>query len=171
MTSPERYFFDIPVYRLSEDQYYRELSRHVENALFPASDPTSAAMRERDIAHPQENISMRAHLARKYGGCWLYNEIIGYIRLFFLGSQVRGEYFCISQKRLARTRHKVFEQKSLKLVPERDIPDITSNSTIFNAVLQYLADCRTELRRRHVDSSLLEEVGPYIDWRSLLSHD
>ena len=125
-------------------------------------------MRERDITHPNENTSIRVHLARKDGGDWLYNEIVGYIRVFILGSQVRGEYFGISQKHICRTRHKIFELKYLKLVPERDISDVTSSAAIFKIALEYLADCRKELRSRHIDSSLFEEIGPHIDLKGFI---
>lgn len=156
------------MYRLPEQRYCCELTHYVDRTLFPLNDPLSRAMQERDIAHPNENAAMRGHLARKYGGGWLYNEVVGYIRLFVLDSQVRGEYFGTSQKRTRRTRHKVFELKSLKLVPERDIPDVTSSVAIFKTVLEYLADCRKELKPKYIDSSLLEELGPHIDWKEFI---
>lgn len=169
MRTPERYFYDVPVYRLEEERYVDDLNRHIESTLFPDSDPLSSTLRERDRLNPSENSSFRDHIADKYGGCWLYNEIVGYIRLFFLGSQVRGEYFAISQRRAFRTRHKTFVLKSLKLAPERQIPNTTANLSIFEAVLQYINDCRKELPRRHIDSRLLEAVGPHVDWQALLS--
>lgn len=168
MKTAERYFYDVPVYRIAEDRYLEELIRHTEKVLFPADDPLSATLRERDRLNPAENEQLRAHIAFKYGGCWQYNEIVGYIRLFFLGSQIRGEYFGISQKRAIRTRHKVFVLKSLKLAPEREIPSGASNESIFEFVLQYLSDCRAELPQRHIGSRLLEEVGPHINWQVLV---
>jgi hypothetical protein len=36
------------------------------------------------------------HLEMRYGGPWNFNEIIGFIRLHFLGSQIRGEYFAVT---------------------------------------------------------------------------
>lgn len=169
MRAPVRYFYDVPVYRLEEERYADDLNHHIESTLFPISDPLSSALRERDWLNPSEKASLRDHLTEKYGGCWLYNEIVGYIRLFFLGSQVRGEYFAISQRRAIRTRHKIFILKSLKLAPEREIPNTTANLSIFETVLQYINDCRKELPRRRIDSRLLEAVGPHVDWQALLS--
>lgn len=168
MKAAERYFCDVPVYRVEEDRYLDELIRHTEKILFPADDPLSATLRERDRLYPTENEPLRAHIAFKYGGCWQYNEIVGYIRLFFLGSQIRGDYFGISQQRAIRTRHKVFVLKSLKVAPEREIPAGASSEAIFEVVLQYLAECRAELPQRYVDSRLLEEVGPHINWQALV---
>ena len=168
MTSPERYFFDVPVYRLPEDKYYREMEQHVDRTLFPPEDSLSNSLREMDISGAVDNTALRGHIAKKYGGCWLFNEIVGYIRLFFLGSQVRGEYFAIGQQRMHRTRHKIFELKSLKLAPEVEIVDLTSNAAIFSAVLEYLSHCRKELKGRHIDSTSFEEFGRFVDWQSFL---
>lgn len=76
----------------------------------------------------------------KFGGGGMYNEMIEFIRFFFLGSQVRGEYYCSGQKRICRTRTKTFELKSLTLALEIEISDLTSNAVIFEAVLAYFTD-------------------------------
>lgn len=168
MKTAERNFFDVPVYRVSEEKYYQDMRQHIDKVLFPPEDPFSNTLRELDRTKPNENSFIRSHLAEKYGGCWQFNEIVGYIRLFFLGNQVRGEYYVIGQKSTRRTRHKVFEQKLMKLAPDVDISDVTSNANIFDAVLEYLSLCRNALKRRHIDSTLLEQLGRYVDWQSLI---
>ena len=40
----------------------------------------------------------------QFGGAWKYNEIIGYIRLHFLGNQIRGEYWGVKAMCQVRTR-------------------------------------------------------------------
>src|SRR5690242_19434460 len=95
------YFHDMPVYRLAEEAYYRV--RDAEIAAF-VSDArrglASSAQREKELT-----ASMEQHDYDKYGP-WQFNEIIGYVRLHFLGSQVRGEYFSVDSSRLVRTRTK-----------------------------------------------------------------
>lgn len=171
MTSAERYFFDVPVYRLSEERYYRDMAQHIDDALFPPEDRLSNTLRELDRINPSKNDALRGHIAIKYGGSWQFNEIVGYIRLFFLGSQVRGEYFAIGQKRICRTRRKIFELKSLNLVPEVEISDFTSNAAILAAVLEYLSNCRKKLKGRHVDSEIFANLSRFIDWQSVLHSD
>ena len=163
------YFYDIPVYRLPQDTYHEEMNKHIDTILFPPDNPNSNALRELDKADPNRNINMRQHLYEKYGGCWRFNEVIGFIRLYFLGSQIRGEYYAVAKKRIVRTRTKIFEYREWKLAPEVDVSSGASNNDIFQAVLEYLSDCRKELKGRYIDTALFERVGSYIDWRRLLT--
>ena len=84
---------------------------------------------------------------KSYGGAWLYNEIIGYIRLHFLETQVRGEYYAIRRQRIVKTRRKTLEFRTWKLAPEREIPNSASTEIIYSIVLEYIHACRTELER------------------------
>lgn len=162
-----RYFFDVPVYRLTEDKYYTEKNQYIDRAVFLPNSPLSSALREQERKNPNENVQFRAHLHRTYGGCWLYNEIIGYIRLHFLRSQIRGKYYGVKKKRIVRTRKKLLEQQTWKLVPEIEVPNEATSTDIYQLVLEYVENCRQYLKGRYVDSRLLEIVGPHLDWRAL----
>lgn len=161
------YFFDIPVYRLPEERYYRERDNHVESVVYPEGSPFNQARRAKEEADPHHNIAIRDHLQRAYGGCWRFNEIVGYIRLHFLGSQVRGEYYGVRKQRVVRTRTKTLEYITWKIAPELDIPHTQTNAEIFETVRRYLNSCRKELPGRYLDTELFEGVGKYIDWCSL----
>ena len=87
---------DVPVYRLPEAEYYRQREAYVNEAVHPGSHAETY---------------MRDHMSDVFGGCWSFNEIVGYIRLHFLGGQIRGEYFGVAAKRIVRTRRKRFEYK------------------------------------------------------------
>jgi hypothetical protein len=163
------YFYDVTVYRLDEKTYYSKRAIFIDEALFPKHSSDSDALRKRDNDNPRENMGFRDHLGRIYGGCWRFNETIGFIRLHFLGSQIRGDYFSVVRKRIVRTRTKTFEYRTWKLAPEIDLPAHGSNEDIFRTVLEYLSDCRNELPRRYIDAGLLEFIGPYIDWKRLLA--
>jgi hypothetical protein len=164
-----QYFFDIPVYRLPEERYYRERDKHVEGVVYPEDSPFNEVRREKEAADPHHNIAIRDHLQRAYGGCWRFNEIIGYIRLHFLGSQVRGEYYGVRKQRVVRTRTKTLEYITWKLAPEFDIPHPQTNAEIFETVRRYLNACRRELPERYLDTELFEGVGKHIDWCSLFA--
>lgn len=140
----------------------------MEKAIFPPSSPYTLARRRRDQADPNANAAFRDHLERVYGGCWEFNEIIGYIRLHFLGTQVRGEYFSVSRKRIVRTRTKTLEYQTWKLAPEVDIEPPYGNAEILAAVREYVDDCRHEVPQRFVDATLFEALAPYINWVAVL---
>lgn len=163
MVAP-RYFYDIPVYRLPAERYYRERDEYMDRVLFPEGSPDTQSRREREAADPNCYLAMRDHLQRTYGGCWDFNEIIGYIRLHFLGSQVRGEYFAVRRKHVVRTRTRVLEYCTWKLAPEVEIPYPFTSEGIHGAILDYLTACRKELPRRYVDTELFEALGKHVDW-------
>src|ERR1035437_4606616 len=94
-----RYFYDLPVYRLPSAEDYSTRSAHIEAMVFQVGTAYEPALRLREKTDPRANDAFSAHLEHIYGGCWEFNEIIGYIRLHFLGSQVRGEYFAAGKRR------------------------------------------------------------------------
>jgi hypothetical protein len=162
------YFYDLPVYRLSREAYYKAQDEHIEAVLFPENDPLTAELRKMDKANTNSNATLRGHLERRYGGCWEFNEVVGYIRLHFLGTQVRGEYFAVAKKRIVRTRTKTFEYQAWKLAPEVDIEPPFRNAEILAAVLTYIEDCRREVPKRFIDTSIFEMVAPHINWVEVL---
>jgi hypothetical protein len=126
-----------------------------------------------EVGHRDEEMdaSFRDHLQKVYGGCWRYNEIVGYIRLHFLGSQVRGEYFGVACKRMVRTRRRVLQYKGWKLAPEVEVQFPVSNKKILAAIRQYLQDCGNELPGRYIDTEMFEAVAGHINWKALfLTH-
>lgn len=162
-----KYFFDIPVYRLSSDRYYQERDEYIDKVLFPKDSPYSEELRARDKADPNQNIVIRDHIQRSYGGCWEFNEIIGYIRLHFLGSQIRGEYFGVNKKRIVRTRTKTLEYKTWKLAPEIEIPYPPTQAGILKAIRDYIQDCKKELSNRYIDDSMFETLAENVNWVAL----
>jgi hypothetical protein len=105
-------------------------------------------------------------------GPWRFNEIIGHIRLYVLGSQVRGEYFSAEKQRNLLGRSKVFVFRSPKLAPEVEIERGTgalTNQQIWDALQKYISRCQRELRKgRVIDDNLLKSIGPFVDWLTVL---
>lgn len=167
MTMGVNYVFDIPVYRISEDKYNRERDAYIEEELFQKDSPYVDVLRTHDKADPSRNVAIRDHLWRFYGGCWQFNEIIGYIRLHFLGSQVRGEYFGVNKKRIVRTRKRTIEYQTWKLAPEVEIPQPLTSAGVLTAIREYLEDCKKELPRRFIDTELFDVIAEHVDWRAL----
>ncbi len=100
------YFFDLPVYRIPEDRYYKERDEYVDRLM---TRPTTSLNPSTEGRLSQQDEAMRSHLFDSYGGVWRYIEIIGYVRLHLLGTQIRGEYWRVNKKRIVRARNKVLE--------------------------------------------------------------
>ncbi|MBD1388317.1 hypothetical protein IC617_02655 [Neiella sp. HB171785] len=154
------YFIVIPVYRLPEDKYYSEMNKDFEKLVSSTWDE-DFRKNNPDLV---ENWK-RSHRS-SYGGDWEFNEIIGHIKLFFMGSQVRGEYWSTKPRRKVKTRKKEFEFKAHKLAAESEIWDKT-NSGILSAIEEYLSRCERELKNRHIDLREFEALKAHIDWVSV----
>ena len=154
------YFFEIPVYRLSYQQYRDENDKLKKQYLhtWEKRKVLESFMNEISESY-DENISHPM---------WEFNERIGYLKLYFLGSQIRAEYFAVQTKKIYRSRRKVFEYKTHKLSPEMTITYKMSNEDIFHCVVQYLCNCQKELKKRYLDTALFLQTGQFVDWKMLL---
>ena len=95
------YFHDLPVYRLTSERYYFERARFIDDfvkSIFAGCSSNPETIKRTTVGMEQSNYD-------KYGP-WQFNEIVGYVRLHFLGNRVRGEYFVPIKRRhvLTRTR-------------------------------------------------------------------
>ena len=128
-----RYFFDIPVYRLTEERYNAERQAWIDGAMYPGSPANNEQRRAFYAANPDNENAARDHFWQLYGGCWRYNEIIGYVRLHFFGSQLRGEYFSVTARRIVRTRKKIIEYRTHGLHPKWTFPTKLVHKTFFKS--------------------------------------
>ncbi len=164
------YFFDIPVYRLSSEKYYEELDTYKNKHLYDGWNEEDKKLKKQFYEkYPERKANFEEHFFKKFGGQWEFNEIIGYIKLYSVGTQIRGEYFQIDKKRIIKTRKKVFEWKCDKLVPEIAFYEGDTNTVIFDKICNYLEDCRKELKYRYLDLDNFVKIGKYLDWQELLN--
>ncbi len=142
---------------------------YIEKIMFPDTSESLGLKEAYYKENPANKTIFEDHLRRKYGGCWEFNEIIGYIKLHFLGSQIRGEYYQVAGRSIRKSRAKQFEFVTHKLAPEIEIDFGSTNAEIFERVIQYMADCQEELRGRFLDTSILENIGQHLNWADLLN--
>jgi len=143
------------------------MDEYINKNMFPER-PTHIRMKEDFFKrNPSQKVAVENRLRKSYGGAWEYNEIIGYIRLYFFGTQIRGEYWAVNAKKIVKTRKKIFEYKTWKLASEIELHWETDSSSIFSQILKYLERCKKELKKRYIDTHNLEAIGPYVDWKSL----
>lgn len=158
------YLYDLPVYRISSVAYNADMDARVAAQL--------DGMREVPGYEPPEHVVMfiKDHQYRKFGP-WRFNEIVGYIRLHVLGTQIRGEYFSAEKKRSSTGRHKVFTYRTHKLAVEIEIrrQSFITSEQVWDAMQRYVDRCRKELKRgRVIEDSLLRALGPHVDWLAVL---
>src|SRR5690606_17482106 len=91
-----------PVYRLQEKKYYSDMNADFEKLVSETWDEKFCQQ------NPSLVQNWQRHHRSTYGGDWEFNEIVGYIKLYFMGTQVRGEYWSTIPKRKIKTRRKQF---------------------------------------------------------------
>ena len=159
------YFLDLPVYRLRQDQYYDEREQHIIKTVCGAQ-VSHDAMSESQLYIFNKQ---QPFLSELYGGVWEFNEIIGFIKLHFLGGQIRGEYFTTKPYRKVRTRKKLFTYSTHKLAPEINLSGNATNAEIYQLILEYIEQCKNELPpSRYIDEKKIKLIGPYVDWNELI---
>ncbi len=163
-------FFDVPVYRLTKGKYESDQRAFIQREMSADGNRNVQEMYRR---HPDVKRQAENHLWESYGGSWLFNEIIGFIRLFFLSDQIRGEYFHLQAKKIVRTRRKVFGPLGVEITAPRKTPQNSSNQEIFYHIRNFLsrAQNESELKKHYIDTSVLEYIGPHMDWNALLEEE
>ena len=162
-------FLTLPVYRISSEEYYIQREEYVEKNLYGSSNEEHILL-TKEVHNQQPNVKLLSQsiLRNSYGAAWDFNEIIGYIKLHFVGNQIRGEYWAVKAKRVVKTRKKEFEYKTHKLAPEMSITRNLNNSDIFTVVNNYVDKCKSELKSRFIDDSQLKTIGFFVNWRELM---
>lgn len=117
-----------------------------------------------------DNIRMQVeqHFWETYGGPWQYNQVIGWVRLYVLGSQIRGDLWEMTGKRLHRKsrnqiRHlgKAFE---ISFTPDE------SSEQIRDKIEEELERIQNEWgkKKRILDLQCFRTIASCIDWRKLM---
>jgi len=158
----DEYFLVVPVYRVKEDKYYSDMESDFEKLI---SSTWDVDFRKNN---PDLVKNWKSSHQSSYGGGWEFNEIVGYIKLYFLGTQVRGEYWATIPKRKVRTRRKQLEYKTHKLAAEIEIREQTQEG-IIKAVEEYIDRCKREIKNRHLDQREFNNLKSHINWLSLYS--
>ena len=161
----ERYFFDIAIYRTSREQFDKKYDSEKRRYLDKlqklssfASNPVTDDTRIHDEQHFWEN----------YGCPWQFNQVVGWIRLYILGSQLRGNLCMMKGKRLHRKSHN--QIKRTGKVFEVDIFPDESSIQIRTRLEQELKRLQKVLykKKRFLNLECFQNLAPCIDWRKLM---
>ena len=86
--------FELPIYRVSEEQYYKSFSEHYEKRKIPHNN----------LLYEE---SLNQNLRKDFGGDWKYNEIVGYLRFYKYvdySIYINCFYYKVNKKRITKTR-------------------------------------------------------------------
>ncbi len=157
----DRYFFEIPIYRISQGDFDKKYSRDLKKRLEIFSKFKYDGI-EDTVLHATQ------HFWETYGGPWHYNQVIGWVRLYILGTQIRGELYWMAGKRFSRkTRNQI---RLLGKAFEAHVFPNYSSEQILTRVEQELRRLQKEYHRkgRTMDLECFQVLAASIDWRKLV---
>ena len=162
---PEHYFFELPIYRCSERPFYSKYARDLEAhlaALWPPNTPPNILAELRPLAED--------HFRKRYGGPWHFNQTVGWIRLYTLGTQIRGELWLTSEKSLVRRpQHKRIEKIGKVFEYHPDSND--SSAEIAKKTRKELVEAVKSIRNGRLILNLecFDNLAGHIDWGALIA--
>jgi len=152
----ESFFFEIPIYRCDNIKYSQE--REIRyNKYFDQNGGKISDLELNDL------------FQRLFWQPWDYNEIVGWMRLFVLGDQIRGEYYFVTSKVRIALRKKRFEYYGKAF--EESIYDDLTNHEIYNLILENLEEEKKvkPLKNRYLDLRAFDSIAKFVDWKALIA--
>ena len=161
----ERHFFEIAVYRCSPDSFHakreRDTQEHLDWIARNGGPPRDQ--------FPDIYKAAAERFVERYG-TWRYNQIVGWVRLYVLGRQVRGEIWFVDAKRIRQDMSKKNFRYYGKAFELSFLPGEDSSAEIYSQVCAALQElCKGRLLRgRYLDLEEFHNVGSFINWRKLI---
>lgn len=155
------HFLEIPIYRCTHEAHGVARNLRLERYCGSAGS-VSAEARKR----------LEEHVSEHFLSCWEYNEAIGWLRVFWLDHQLRGEYHLAREKRLYLGGRRTYEACGKAF--EAWVHDDATSADIFTMLRKHIAQFAREWPlsgRRPIDTRALERIGPHVDWRSFMEYE
>lgn len=160
------HLFEISVYRLTHEAYSEKQNEYVKKHVcgYNSEKLLLQLAKDKNDNEARDKIRDASFWFSDFGGGWRYNEIIGYLRIYQYGSQIRAEYWQNDVKRVVKTRRKKFVIKNRTLVPEVRIKD----GDIAEAIDLCVNACKNKLSKRYLDLETYELILRHVNWKSVL---
>lgn len=156
------YFFEIPIYSMNEEKYYEKLEKNIQKELNKYRGKSKNTDDYKNYEECIRGLNYRD---------WEFNQIVGYLKLYRLNSRIYADFWKIDKQRIPfRLDKKVFKYR-INSSPAWDIDlnKLSTSKSIFDKLMKELPnDWKDLYKKYHIDLSILQEVGPHIDWISLL---
>ena len=168
------YFFEIPIYRVSRKQYGREVEIEKEKLLVPIRDLWNR-LSSKPVEESEAYQYVKNNFDREHGThLWRYNQVVGWLRLFTSDyCHIRADFYWVKERMTKNLKKKGFrycyEIKTFQL----DIPPTMTSHDIYLLLKQQIEELmrKEPFRRYSLDLEMFQNIGPHVDWRSLLDTD
>ncbi len=159
----EKYLVDIPIYRCSVEKHTQELDEAKKKRLQYLIDLHGPKVKNSNSYEWIGN-----DFDRRSWYPWRYNEVIGWIRIYALGDQARGELWFTNAKRI---RSDLKNKKIFYIGKAFEMAVFKSQSSkdIFNAICEELVlqEKVAPIKGRYLDKDMFYRIGKFINWRQI----
>ena len=157
--------FEIPIYRLSNNEFIKELKDEViKTARYHSVESMEELFPGKGKSRYERLLS---EIETEKGYQWKFNEIIGWLTLHYNDNYIFGEIFLNNSKRITKkSRAKIdFYDLGFKF----KIPENESNKNIYESIFNNIKSLEknSKLKKRYIDTSIFETIGKHINWENL----
>lgn len=160
MPGPQKFFFEIPIYRCTFEAHTELIAREKDEYLrCIGADP---------ITKPDSYANSVASFDKERWYSWRFNEVVGWLRLYRYGSQIRGELWFVRSKRLLPRGQKNYEYFGKAF--ELHFSPTDSDDQIATALLDELQKLQgtRQFKKRFIDLECFQTAALLIQWGKLL---
>ena len=166
----EKYIFDVAVYSGSNELFLAQREKKLQSHFDWLNKMSLPDMANWSPASNDEfSREARGSFIQKYGG-WQFTQIVGWVRLFPLKWQMRGEYWFVNSKRInVHMNNKKFEYYG-KAFELSYFSGKETSADIFREILKEFDKLKNEspFRGRYIDLEPLQNIGLFVNWRDLI---
>lgn len=180
------YVCDIPIYLWPQERYDKAMSEDTEKVVQSlirdteeGPDLAESLRRAAGMPASEEKIRVDESIIQRWreasgrdkweelGGPWQFNQIVGWIRVYVGWRGLGGHLWMAKGKRLQRKTRRRFRLESIGNCLPGVCTDAVSSRVVYENLLTELQAMGKDIKR-HLDLSVFERIGPYVDWRKLL---
>jgi hypothetical protein len=162
----QRYVFEIAIYAYRHTHFLERRQKQLDEHLSWLTHVSGEVTRNEA---PTVFTNAEHYFITKYGG-WRYTQIIGWLRLYILGTQVRGEAWFVQAKRITRTmKYRKFRHFGKAFELEFGFEDLSSID-IYNQILVELENLTKvkPYKGRYIDLEAFRNIAPFVNWRQII---
>ena len=154
--------FEIPIYSCSQAQFNERITNQVDKHMHGITNYGNGFWEQ------QREQELHARL-----GPTRFNEVIGYIDIHVLGSQVRADYWLSNKAKIVigtKTKGRITPRGKLfeaHFYPKGQLNSIEIFHQFRKSLERVIRDNQL-LKDRHIDFAAFDRCGPYIDWANLI---
>lgn len=94
---------------------------------------------------------------------WIFNQIIGWLRLYVIGTSIKAEYYIIKDKQFS------CQGKAFELNPKNSDSSTNIYENIRNKIMKI--NSKRPFKGHYIDLEKFSYIGPYVNWRAILNFE